>query len=904
MKDLAEVHYLSPLFEPRSVAIVGATEVEGKIGSVLIDNMLASRFQGRMFGVNPKYRNVRGVPCIPSMAKLPLPVDLAVIATPPATVPQVIADCGAAGVLHAVVITAGFSEAGVEGARLQEQLMANAHRYGLRLIGPNCLGILRPSIGLNATFARGGALTGSLGLISQSGAVCTAMLDWAVPNKVGFSSVISLGGSIDIDFGEIIDYLAADTATEHILLYIEGIRDARRFIGSLRAAARVKPVIVMKTGRNPAGSRAAVSHTGAIVGGDDVFEAAIRRTGAVRAYSIGELITAAQALTEHVRPRGSRLAIVTNGGGPGVMAADRAADLKLPLAELGPATLEALQEALPANWSHGNPIDLIGDADSRRYRVAITACLADPGVDGVLALLTPQAMTDADSVAGAVLDAAKTSTKPLLAVFMGEASVIAARDTLERGGIPVFATPDPAVELFFHLSAFYRNQQLLLEVPPPLTQEEPPDIGAAKAIIEGALAAGRTTLSQTESKRLLAAFRISVAMSIVVPTLEQALEAVARIGYPVALKINSPDITHKSDAGGVRLNISNPAELRTAWAAMFDTVARNMPKTRLEGASLESMVTRPNGRELMIGVLHDNVFGPAISFGSGGIAVEIQHDRSVGIPPLNSHLALAMMRETRVFKMLGVFRNLPAADLGAVENALLRVSEMVCELPWIQELDINPLIADENGVIAVDARVVVRALPESRGFYDHLSIPPYPADLTRSWQLPDGSAVTVRAIRPEDAELEAEFVKGLSPDSRHLRFMSGQRELTPEMLARFTQIDYDREIALVVVQQGDGVETEIGVARYVANPDGASCEFAIVLADAWQGRGLGRELLTRLIEIARNRGLKSMIGFVFADNPSMLELCRKLGFAIGATDSGSTRRVVLDLSRFVGTNAK
>jgi acetyltransferase len=661
---------------------------------------------------------------------------------------------------------------------------------------------------------------------------------------------------------------------------------------------------VMKTGRNPAGSRAAVSHTGAIVGGDDVFEAAVRRTGAVRVYSIDELITAAQALTEHVHPRGDRLAIVTNGGGPGVMAADRAADLKLPLAELGPATLEALRKALPPNWSHGNPIDIIGDADSGRYRAAITACLADPGIDGVLALLTPQAMTDADSVASAVLDAAKTSTKPLLACFMGETSVATARRTLDKGGIPVFSTPDPAVELFFHLSAFYRNQQLLLEVPAPLTQEEPPDIAAAKALIDRALAEGRSTLSQTESKKLLAAFRIPVATSVVAPTLDKALEAVERIGYPVALKINSPDITHKSDAGGVRLNITNPAELRAAWEGMFEAITRNMPKARLEGASLETMVTRPNGRELMIGVLHDNVFGPAISFGSGGIAVEIQHDRSVGIPPLNSRLALNMMRETRVFKMLGAFRNLPTSDIDAVEHALLRVSEMVCELPWIQELDINPLIADENGVISVDARVVVRALPEARGFYDHLSIPPYPANLAQSWQLADGSAVTVRPIRPEDAEIEAEFVKALSPQSRHFRFMHTPRELTPELLARFTQIDYDREMALIAVQQSGSAEIEIGVARYVSYPDGLSCEFAIVLADTLHGRGLGRRLLTRIIEIARDRGLKSMIGLVLADNQRMLELCRKLGFEIGASDAGATRRVTLDLTRPVAGNTQ
>jgi acetyltransferase len=897
MNDASDRHYLTPLFEPGSVAIVGATEVAGKIGEVLVSNMLAAGYRRPLFGINPKYRSVHGIPCFPAIGKLPQQVELAVIATPPQTVPQIIEECGQAGVRHAVVITAGFSEAGTEGVRLQQALLDNAHRHQVRLIGPNCLGILRPAIGLNATFARGNAHPGALGLISQSGAVCTAMLDWAEPNKVGFSSVISLGGSIDIDFGEIIDYLADDPQTEHILLYIEGIRDARRFLGSLRAAARVKPVIVMKTGRYPAGSRAAVSHTGAIVGGDDVFNAAIRRAGVVRVNTIGELVAAAQALAVHVRPRGNRLAIITNGGGPGVMAADRAGDLELPLAELAAATLDALRAALPATWSHGNPIDLIGDADSTRYRAAVAACLADPGVDGILAILTPQAMTDAENVARAVVDAAKGASKPLLACWMGEQSVHSARMLFQEAHIPVFRTPDPAVEMFAHISAFYNNQNMLLQAPGPLAHRAGPDLPSAKALIEAALAEGRTTLSQTESKALLAAFHIPVAQSVVVATVEEAIRAAEQSGFPVALKINSPDITHKSDAGGVRLNLTGPEALRAAWAGMFEIVARNLPKARLTGASVEPMIVRPSGRELMIGVLHDPVFGPAISFGAGGIAVEIQHDRSVALPPLNSVLADAMMRDTRVFKMLGAFRNLPAADLAAVETVLLHVSEMVCELPWIQELDINPLIADESGVIAVDARVVVRALPPLRGAYAHLAIPPYPANLVSVWQRADRPRVTLRPIRPEDAAMETEFFNALSEDSRHSRFMNTLRELTPAMLARFTQIDYDREMALVAIIEQNGSEAEVGVARYVANPDGKSCEFAIVVADAWHGTGLGRRLMETLVNVARENGLQSMIGFVFADNQRMLALCHKLGFEVTHdADDASSRRVALKLA--------
>jgi acetyltransferase len=896
MGALSERHYLTPLFEPASVAVIGASERPGSVGQVLIANMLAAGYGGGLYAVNPKYRSVQGVACVEAIGRVPRRVDLAVIATPPHTVPGIIDECGAAGARSAVVITAGFSETGPAGAKLERALLENARRHRLRVVGPNCLGLIRPELGLNATFARGGALPGTLGLVSQSGALCTAMLDWARPNKVGFSSVISLGGSTDVDFGEIVDYLLADPRTEHILLYIEGVRSARRFVSALRAAARVKPVIVMKVGRHPAGSRAAVSHTGAIVGLDDVFDAVVKRAGVVRVNTIGQLVAAAQALAVHVRPQGERLAIVTNGGGPGVMAADRAAELGIPLAQLSGATVEALKPALPANWSHGNPVDLIGDADAARYRAAVQACLADEQVDGVLAVLTPQAMTTPLESAQAVIAAARGSSKPVLACWMGEEQTAEARRVLAEARIPVFRTPDPAVEMFGHLSAFYRNQRALLQVPGPIAAQGAPDLQSARLIVEAALGEHRSVLSEMESKALLAAFRIPIAKTVVSRSAHEAVLVAGELGYPVAMKIDSPDITHKTDVNGVRLNVGGAQAVQAAWQSIVDDAKRLRPDARVNGVTVEPMVRRAHGRELMVGVIRDPVFGPAIVFGTGGTAVEVHRDRAVALPPLNQFLVADMIRGTRVAKLLGAFRRMPPVDREALEGVLLRVSELVCELPALLELDINPLIADESGAIAVDARVVLRPGPAPRDRYGHMAIHPYPARFVSTWQPASGPPITLRPIRPEDAEMEQEFVKNLSAETRYFRFMDTLRELTPQMLVRFTQIDYDREMAFVATVPGEGRETEIGVARYVANPDGESCEYALVIADGWQRKGLGRRMMEQLIAVARARGLRTMVGHVLAENRGMLHLCQGLGFVIGDSPEGPmVKRAVLAL---------
>jgi acetyltransferase len=743
---------------------------------------------------------------------------------------------------------------------------------------------MRPEIGLNATFALAQANHGSIGLISQSGALCTAILDWAKPNNVGFSSVISLGASSDVDFGEILDYMISDPRTENIFLYIEGIKHARRFMSALRAAARIKPVLLMKVGRHPAVSKAVLSHTGSLVGADDVFEAALRRAGVVRLYNVGQMFAAASALFSHFRPRGNRLAVITNGGGPGVMAADRCADLKIPMAELSETTVNKLNEFLPPTWSKGNPLDIIGDADAKRYCDTLQAVLADDKVDGVLTILTPQAMTQPTDVAKCVTAIAKESDKPLVTCWMGEEQVRDARAMFKENFIPTFRTPEPAVELFSHISVFYRNQKLLMQTPAPLSHLSPPNIESARLVIETALAERRFVLTEMESKALLAAFRIPISSTVIARSATEAMLLAEEMGMPVAMKIDSPDITHKSDSGGVRLNLNSLQAVRNAYQEIIEEVKKNRPDAAVVGIAIEPMIVKPNGRELMVGVLRDEVFGPTITFGEGGTKVEVHRDRAVALPPLNSYLIRDMIRGTRVSHMLGEYRGMPPIKVDALELVLLRVSEMVCELPWLKEMDINPLIVDENGAVAVDARIVVENISPTADRYDHMAIHPYPLHLVQTWTLPDGTDVTIRPIRPEDAEIEKEFVQNLSAETKYFRFMNTLRELTQPMVVRLTQIDYDREMAFIATVKAEesetGSEIEVGVCRYAVNPDGESCEFAIVVADDWQHRGLARKLMGVLIETARDKGLKYMNGDFLSQNERMLKFVGSLGFVL------------------------
>jgi len=868
------------LFTPSAVAVFGASDRPGSVGGIVYRNMLASGFKGPCYAINPKYEQVAGQPCYKSLAELDRHVELALIATPAETVANILEQCGACSVRVAIVHSAGFGEHGERGKMLQERVVEAARRNRIRLLGPNTLGIMRPLHGLNATFGYEQARPGNVALVSQSGAICAAMLDWSGPRELGFSAVVSLGAAADIDFGDVLDYLALDTHTHSILMYVEGVRNARRFVSGLRAAARLKPVIVVKAGRYPAGSRAAKSHTGAWVGNADVFRAVMERAGAVEVEELDQLFAAAQIFGSGRRLMGERIAIVTNGGGPGVLAADRAVEHGLTLAKFSEQTHGRLESALPEHWSHDNPVDVIGDAPPERYAAAIEACVADPGVDGVLAILAPLAAADPSAVAKESIVAAKKTQKLVLACWMGATRVAEAETLFAQARLPHFTSPEVAVDALSFLATHHRNQKLLMQSPGPISQEEGPDVEGARLIIEGVMAEGRKTLGIIEAKAVLSAFRIPTTQAVLARTPNEALMAAQVLGFPVVMKINSQDIAHKSDVDGVRLNITDAQMVRRTFSEIVERAKRQQPEARIEGVTVEHMISARAARELMIGVLRDAIFGPIITFGSGGTEVEALEDRALGLPPLNAFIIQTMIGHTRVNRLMGAFRHMPQMNRAALARILQRVSEMVCELPEIIEMEINPLIGNDREVVAVDARIRVNYRPPQMTTYGHMAIHPYPSQLIERVQLPDGTDLTIRPIRPEDAQLEQDFVRGLSEQTKYFRFMQALKELTPEMLVRFTQIDYDREMALIGVVSENGGHVQVGVARYMSRPGGEACEFAIVVADDWRARGIGARLMRSLMENARQRGLRVMEGEVLTANTRMLALMKSLGFRI------------------------
>lgn len=882
-------HYLKTLFAPKSVVMFGASDRVDSVGEIVFRNLLEGGFKGEIYAINPARDEVQGHKAYPDLESIDRPIDLAIVATPATTVPGIVEDCGRHDIKSMIILSAGFREIGGPGRALERKVMDLARSYGIRFLGPNCLGLIRPSIGLNATFGNNSAAEGGIALVSQSGALCTAILDWAENRDVAFSAVVSTGIGADLGFGDILDYLASDPKTQSIILYIEGLQDARRFMSGMRAAARAKPVIVIKTGRHSEGAAASMSHTGALVGGDEAFSAAVNRSGVVRVDTISQVFAAAGTLSSRYRSSGDRIAIVTNAGGPAVLAADHFAGVRLELAELGNQTIERLNAVLPSTWSRRNPVDIIGDAPPERYEEAIDICLQDPDVDGVLVILTPQAMTRPLEVAEAVVKAADHNDKPIVASWMGGAQVNPARLAFRRAKIPTFNTPEAAVDAFHYLASYRSNQKLLLQTPERLPDHyEEPNAQAARLIIESALVEKRSVLTEPESMALLDAFRIPTVRNGIARSAEEALVLAVSMGFPIAMKIYSEDISHKSDVGGVELGIQNATDVRGAYIDLMERVRKARPDADLQGVTVEQMRRSRSAREVMIGVINDAVFGPVISFGLGGTWVEVMEDIAVALPPLNERLAKDLISRTKIAGLLGEFRNLPAADIDSLVDVLLRVSNMTCELPWLQEMDINPLFVDDHGVVAVDARIVVGVPHPSTDPYHHMAIHPYPSDLETHVQLPDGTDVTIRPIRPEDAEIEATFVKGLSDEAKYFRFMHALDELTPEMLVRFTQIDYDREMALIATIKEDGSEVEHGVVRYVTNPDRTSCEFALVISEDMRGHGIGQRMLKRLMEIALSRGLDRMEGEVLAENRRMLDMVKSMGFQIqsSADDPG------------------
>jgi len=872
---------LEKLFNPEAIAVFGASESGRSVGSRVFSNLRRAGFKGALYPINPKHERVGDLPCFAAIADAPGPVDLAVIATPADTVAGIIRECGEAGIGHAIVLTAGFREMGEEGMAREAELIETATRYGVRFVGPNCVGLVRPAIGMDASFLNAATPKGRLALVSQSGALCSAISDWAEPHHLGFSALVSLGNSGDIGFGDILNFLAHDRETNAILLYVEGVRDARSFLSALRLAARLKPVIVLKAGRNTDSAGAAHTHTGALMGSDDVFDAALARVGAVRAQTFGQLFAAAEVLSAGIHAGGDRLAIITNGGGAGVLAADRAGDLGVKLPNPAPDTIAALDAVLPAYWSKANPVDILGDASPEKYKAATEACLKDDTYDGVLVMLTPQAMTVAADAAKAVIEVAgRRPPKPVLACWMGESSVREARHTLSAAGIPDFTTPERAIEAFSYLAWHEQNRRLALELPGSQSHAGAQDVDGARMIIDAVLAEGRDMLSDIEAKGILRAFGIPVNVTIEADTAAKALVEAETLGFPVAVKINSPDISHKSDVGGVRTNVLSAADLRVAYNEVIAAAKAAQPDAAIKGVTVEATSRIQDARELVIGASRDPVFGPAILFGAGGTMVEVLRDSAVTLPPLNEVLARRLIKRTRVSRLLEAFRDRAPVDHDAVVDVLMRVSDLVCDLPEVVELDINPLFAGPGGVIAVDARIKVKRLAPGVRRHDHMAIAPYPRHLVRKGFLTDGTPVTIRPIRPSDAESERAFVRDLSPEAKRFRFLSALRELSPKMLAEFTQIDYSREMALIALTEENGAPVQHGVVRYAINADGESCEFAIVVSDRIQKKGLGTLLMNALMDTAREYGLKSMEGTVLAENAGMLQLMRELGFSI------------------------
>jgi acetyltransferase len=874
------IRNLDKLFAPGSVALIGATPRPGSVGAVVARNLRRAGFAGELMLVNPHHDTIDGLTVHPNVASLPHPPDLAVIATPPQTVPCLVRELAERGTRAAVVITAGFGELGEHGRALQRAALDAAKPHLLRLVGPNCVGVMVPRIGLDATFSHLAAAAGDIAFVSQSGAMITAMLDWAVPRGIGFSHVVSLGDMADVDFGDLLDYLAADQQTRAILLYVEGVTHGRKFTSAARAASRLKPVLVLKAGRSNAGARAAISHTGVLAGADAVYDAVFRRAGMLRVVTIAELFEAAETLSLTHEQVGERLAILTNGGGAGVLATDALIGAGGQLASLTDETIAELNQILPATWSRGNPVDIIGDASGERYAGALTTLIRDPGVDAVLVLNCPTALAEPQEAAAAVIDAIADTKRDALGgrnvitAWLGEHSARPARQRFAEARIATYETPEGAVSGFMHRVCYRRNQELLMETPPARPDAFRPDLVAARHMIATALAAEKSWLDPAEAGAILRAYGVPIVAGQTARDPDDAAAVAASVGFPVALKIQSPDITHKTDVGGVALGLGDAERVRRKASAMLDRVGAARPEARFDGFLLQPMISRRGAVELLVGLVDDPVFGPLIAFGAGGTAVEIAQDSSLEFPPLNALLARRLMARTRVWQLLQGYRGKPPANIDAVVEVLIRLCQLAADHPEIRELDINPLLADSAGVIALDARL--RIAPAQQLGAARLAIAPYPQHLETVERLRDGTALCVRPLRPEDEPLLHDLAAHMRPEDLRLRFFTPVRGLTHTVAARLSQLDYDREMALIAERD----RTALGVVHFFADPDRLRAEYAIAVRSDWKGRGVGFLLMTRLIDIARQWRIAELVGDVMRENKPMLQMCREFGFVI------------------------
>jgi acetyltransferase len=889
---------LDVFFHPKKVAVIGATEAPHSVGRSILSNLIDAPFPGTLYPVNPKRDALLGLHCYPNIASVPEPVDLAVIATPASTVPGVIRECADAGVPAAIIISAGFRETGEHGALLENEILEEARRGGMRIVGPNCLGLMSPHYKLNATFASTMARPGKIGFISQSGALCTAILDWSRREMVGFSAFVSVGSMLDVGWGDLIQYLGDDPKTRSIVLYMESVGDARSFLSAAREVALSKPIIVIKPGRTQAAAKAAASHTGALTGQDDVLDAAFRRCGVLRVDTIAELFYLAEALDKQPRPKGPHLTIVTNAGGPAVLAADALLTHGGELAELSSSTIAQLDAFLPPHWSHQNPIDILGDASAERYVKAIDLAIKDPATDGTLVILAPQAMTDPSAVAEQLAALPKSTTKPLIASWMGGLDVAAGETILNQAAIPAYPYPDSAARVFQLMWRFSANLQALYETPAAFEMDVS-DAARARAftLISNARARGRTLLTEAESKSLLSAYGIPTVPTEIAINADQAAQAAARVGYPVVLKLHSETITHKTDVGGVRLNLPNENAVRAAYQAIAESVAKIAHDSDFLGVTVQPMI-RAEGYELILGSSIDSQFGPVILFGSGGQLVEVYKDRAVGLPPLNTTLARRVMERTKILTALKGIRGRKPVDLAALERLIVRFSYLITEQGRIKEIDINPLLASPDGLLALDARVVLH--PADLSAPPRSAIRPYPTQYIEPWEFPDGTEVLIRPIRPEDEPLIARFHEQLSERSVYLRYfhlLDLDRRVSHDRLIRTCFNDYDRDIALVAEHRNKetGAHEILAVGR-LRKIDATDAELAVLITDEYQGRGLGTELSRRLVEIARTEKIARVIAEILPENIHMQRVCRELGFRMEQLPGGDGIHAVYEIA--------
>lgn len=889
----AHRHPLDSIFSPKSIAVIGATENAGSVGRTVFQNLGRGGFNGVVYPVNPKRNSVLAVKAYPDIGAVPERVDLAVICTPAKTVPGIIEDCIRAGVPGAVIISAGFKETGPEGVKLEQQILAAARQAGMRIVGPNCLGVMVPQKGLNATFATTIANPGNVGFLSQSGALCTAVLDWSLKEHVGFSAFISIGSMLDVGWGDLIYYLGDDPNTKSIVIYMETIGDARGFLSAAREVALTKPIIVIKPGRTEGAAKAAASHTGSLTGSDDVLDAAFKRCGVLRVNNISDLFYMSEVLGRQPRPKGNRLTMITNAGGPGVLATDALITAGGALAEVSPGTIAELNKILPAAWSHNNPIDVLGDASADVYAQTLEIAGKDPGSDGLLVILTPQAMTDCTGTAEKLKQFGHIAGKPVLASWMGGKDVAEGEAVLNRAGIPTFPYPDTAARVFSQMWRYADNLRALYETPVPSASANDLASGRAQAgaLLQSVRATGRTILTEAESKELLSCYHIPTVLTKVAKTESEATAQANDIGYPVVLKLFSETITHKTDVGGVQLNLKDDGEVQRAFTAIKTTCTEKAGAQHFQGVTVQKMIKLSEGYEIILGSSIDPQFGPVLLFGMGGQLVEVFKDKALALPPLNTTLARRMMETTKIYHALQGVRGRKPVDLDALEKLMVGFSQLVAEQRWIKEIDINPLFASAEELVALDARVILHDPKSEESQLPKLAIRPYPVQYVSPWKLRDGTSVLIRPIRPEDEPLMVAFHKTLSAESVYRRYFSQlklDQRIAHERLTRICFNDYEREMALVVEYQNPrtGAAEILGVGRLSKERGLNQAEFAMLVSDAWQKHGLGTELLKRLVQVGRNEKLASITADILADNVAMQIVSRKAGFTVTRDPEG------------------